>query len=168
MLKVPMSLPTKSDYLDFFDNRRVPNAIAVTLTLKQRIESNDYKGRFGANLDLIKVSENTRQFMNRLNKRVFGNGFVRYGKRLSVIPVNEGDESIRHHVHMTLERPDRLSLIEFEKLVSECWSKTKFGYNNIQINPIDDYVGWVSYTLKIKTKGEGLQSSVDWDNVFLH
>ena len=53
-----MNLPTKSDYLDYFDQRRVPNPIAVTLTMKQRIESNDFKGRFGINLDPIKVSEN--------------------------------------------------------------------------------------------------------------
>ena len=51
-----MNLPTKTDYLDYFDQRRVPNPIAVTLTMKQRIESNDFKGRFGINLDPIKVS----------------------------------------------------------------------------------------------------------------
>ena len=168
MLKVSMNLPTKTDYLDYFDQRRVPNPIAVTLTMKQRIESNDFKGRFGINLDPIKVSENTRHFLNRLNQSVFGKGFLRYGKRLSVIPVTEGNKFIRLHIHMTLERPDHMNLDEFEMLISQCWSKTKFGYNDIQIKPIDHYDGWMDYILKNKSKGEGLQSSVDWDNVFLH
>ncbi len=163
-----MKLPTKSDYLDYFDKRRVPNPVAVTLTMKQRIESNDFRGRFGVNLDPIKVSENTRHFLNRLNQSVFGKGFLRYGKRLSVIPVTEGNAVIRLHIHMTLERPEHLNLNEFERLISECWSKTTFGYHNIKIKPIYDYMGWIEYKLKSKSKDEGLHSSVDWDNVFLH
>ena len=94
-----MNLPTKSDYLDYFDQRRVPNPIAVTLTMKQRIESNDFKGRFGINLDPIKVSENTRHFLNRLNQSVFGKGFLRYGKRLSVIPVRRKQVYPFSHTH---------------------------------------------------------------------
>ena len=163
-----MNLPTKTNYLDYLDQRRVPNPVSVTLTLKQRIECNDFKGRFGINLDPIKVSENTRHFMNRLNQSVFGKGFLRYGKRLSVIPVIEGNSFIRLHVHMTLEKPNHIDINEFEQLISKCWSKTKFGYNNIKIKPIDNYMGWVDYTLKNKSKGEGFRSSVDWDNVFLH
>jgi len=166
--KEPMNLPTKTDYFNYFNDNRVPNAVAVTLTMKQRIESSDFRGRFGVTLDPIRVSENTRHFLNRVNQSVFGKGFLRYGKRLSVIPVTEGNAVIRLHIHMTLERPEHMNLGEFERLISECWSKTKFGYNDIQIKPIDHYEGWMGYILKNKSKSEGLQSSVDWDNVFLH
>ena len=169
MLKVSMNLPTKTDYLNYFDDNRVPNAVAVTLTLKQRVEINDFKGRFGTNLDSVKVSNNTRDFMNRLNQRIFRNSFKRNGKRLSVLPITEGNSFIRLHIHMTLERPDRLNLEEFSKLISKCWSETTFGHHDICIKPIDDnYLGWIEYKLKNKSKGEGLQSSVDWDNVFFH
>ena len=163
-----MSFPVKSDYIDFFNNRRVPNAVSVTLTLKQRIESNDFRGRFGVTLDSIKVSENTRHFLNRLNQKVYGKSFLRFGKRLSVIPVIEGNAVIRQHVHMILERPDYININDFELLIYECWSKTKFGYNNILIKPIYNYSGWLDYILKNKSKNEDLHSSVDWDNVFLH
>ena len=164
-----MNLPTKTDYLNYFDDNRVPNAVAVTLTLKQRVEINDFKGRFGTNLDSVKVSNNTRDFMNRLNQRIFRNSFKRNGKRLSVLPITEGNSFIRLHIHMTLERPDRLNLEEFSKLISKCWSETTFGHHDICIKPIDDnYLGWIEYKLKNKSKGEGLQYSVDWDNVFFH
>lgn len=163
-----MNLPKKLDYLNFFQNKPVPNPVALTLTLKQRVESNHFKGRFGENLDSVKVSENTRHFMNRLNQSVFGKGFTRYGKRLSVVPVIEGNSFIRLHIHMTLEKPAHLDLDEFRNMILKCWSKTKFGYQNIEIKPIDYYFGWFDYKLKNRSKGEGLHSSVDWDNVFLH
>lgn len=163
-----MKLAQKSDFFEFFEGRRVPHAIAVTLTLKQKVQIDDFRGRFEQRLDRINVSENTRHFMNRLNQRVFGKGYLRYGNRLSVIPVIEGNSFIRLHIHMTIEKPNHLSLRQFEILVTECWSKTRFGYNNIKIKPIHDYEGWINYKLKNKSKGEGLQSSVDWDNVYLH
>jgi hypothetical protein len=163
-----MNLPTKLDYLDFFQKKPVPNPVALTLTLKQRVESNHPKGRFGENIDSVKVSENTRHFMNRLNQSVFGKGFTRYGKRLSVVPVIEGNSFIRFHIHITLEKPVHLDLDEFRTMIIKSWTKTKFGYHDIDIKGIDNYHGWLDYKLKNRSKGEGLQSSVDWDNVFLH
>ena len=103
-----MNLETKGSYLNYFNTRRIPNAISVTLTLKQRLEITDCKGRLVEKLDPIKVSQNIRHFMNVLNQSVFGKGFFRFGKRLSVIPVIEGDSFVRLHVHMTLERPERI------------------------------------------------------------
>lgn len=35
-----MNLPTKFDYLEFFQSKVVPNPVALTLTLKQRLEQN--------------------------------------------------------------------------------------------------------------------------------
>ena len=167
MLKVSLGLPTKNDYLDYFDSRRVSNPLAVTLSLKQRIELNDFKG-LGLKIDKTETSKNTRHFLNRLNQSVFGKGFNRYNRRLAAIPVIEGNSFIRFHVHLTLQRPDHIEPRIFEKLIYDCWSKTTFGYHNIKIKPIYDYMGWIEYKLKSKSKDEGLHSSVDWDNVFLH
>lgn len=161
-------LSTKTDYLDWFDRERIKNPLAVTLTLKQRLESNTFRGKFGSKVDLIKVSENTRHFLNRLNQSVYGKGFTRYNKRLSVIPVMEGNSYIRFHIHMTLEKPNHIDQIEFEMLITECWLNTHYGYNNIKINPIHDYMGWISYKLKTKSKSDGVHSSVDVDNVSLN
>lgn len=163
-----MNLPTKFDYLEFFQSKVVPNPVALTLTLKQRLEQNHIQGRYGEKLDPIKASKNTRHFMNRLNQTIFGKGFIRYGKRLCVVPIIEGNSYIRLHIHMTLEKPVHLDLDEFKNMIIKCWTKTKFGYYDIQIKEIDDYYGWFDYKLKNRSKGEGLHSSVDWDNVYLH
>ncbi len=41
-----MKQPNKSDYLDWFKTNQVPNPIALTLTLKQKIETDHIKGKF--------------------------------------------------------------------------------------------------------------------------
>lgn len=163
-----MNNKRNTDLEDWFNEKRVSNPIAVTLTLKQKVETDKFRGRFGTPIDSIKISENIRHFMNRLNQQIFKKAFVRFGKRLSVIPVIEGNSRIRYHVHMTLQKPDCLDLPEFHSLISKCWVETQYGYNNIKIKPIYDYEGWISYTLKSKSKVGGIQSSVDLDNVFLH
>lgn len=152
----------------YFKKNPIHNPLALTLTLKQRIESSNFRGRFGSTLDQTKTSQNTRHFLNRLNQQVYGKGYLRFGKRLSAIPVIEGNDFIRLHVHMTLEHPNHIELTKFKRLISECWSKTNFGYNDIVIKPVHDYSGWINYTLKSKSKNEGLLSSVDWNNVYLH
>jgi len=156
------------ELINWFVSTPVHNPYAVTLTLKQRTEVNTFKGRFGSSIDREKVSTNLRYFMNRLNQSVYGKGFLRYGKRLSVIPVVEGNDSIRIHVHLVLECPTHINRETFESLVRECWLKTNFGHKNIDLKPVHDYRGWVNYILKNKSKIDGVQSSVDLENVFLH
>jgi hypothetical protein len=159
--------PNKSDYLKIFTDRPVPNSIAVTLTLKQRIEGNNCRGRFGSSIDPIKISDNTRHFLNRLNQKVYGKKFTRFNKCLSVIPVIEGSKDIRWHVHMAIEQPDHLSFEEFEKLIVENWLKTKYGYNDIRIRRTYDYLGWIDYMLKNYSKEKNLSDSVDVCNLHL-
>jgi len=151
--------PNKSDYLKFFNDRSIPNPIALTLTSKQF--SN------GSPLDKDKITRDIRYFMNRLNQKVYGKAYLRFKKCLFVIPIIEGNEYIRLHTHMVIERPRHLSSEEFENLIRENWSKTVYGYNNIKFKPSYSYTGWVDYMLKHKSKGEGLQDSVDWENVQL-
>lgn len=159
--------PNKNDYLKEFTDRPVPNPVAVTLTLKQRIEGNNCRGRFGSSIDPIKVSDNTRHFLNRLNQKVYGKKFTRFNKCLSVIPVIEGNKDIRWHVHMAIEKPVHLTFEEFEKLIFENWSKTTYGYENVRIRPTYDYLGWIDYMLKNYSKVENLSDSVDVCNLHL-
>jgi len=161
-------IPEKSDYLAFFDSRRVANPLALTLTLKQRTQGSGLVGGTGRKIDPISISQNTRHFLNRVNQSVYSNGFTRYGKRLSVIPIIEGNYSVRYHVHMTLQKPPFQDHWEFAKLINDCWNKTSLGYKDIDVRTINDYSGWIDYKLKNRTKSEGIHSSVDWDNVFLH
>ena len=163
-----MKQPTKTDYLDWFKSNQVPNPVALTLTLKQKIETDHIKGKFDFYLDDKRASENVRYFLNRMNQSVYGNSYRRFGKRLSVIPIIEGNTYIRTHIHMILERPDRINMIEYQKLIRKCWQNTSFGHQNIMIKYIYDYEGWVKYLLKNKTKDKGLPSSIDWSNLVTH
>jgi hypothetical protein len=69
---------------------------------------------------------------------------------------------------MVIEKPEHLNFEQFKELIEETWSKTKYGYKDNKIKPIYDYIGWIDYMIKTYSKSEGIQSSVDLDNVYLH
>lgn len=130
------------------------NPMSVTLTEKQQ-----FKG-FG--IDNIRSVKNTKHFLNRLNQKIFKNSYRRYGKCIQSFVVMEGSKNIRHHIHMILERPNRISYEEFCYLVNDSWNKTTFGYSHIDIKEMSND-GWTKYILKRRTKTDIL-SDVDWEN----
>lgn len=128
---------------------------AVTLTMKMRAA--------GQPCDPVKASRNFRHFMNRLNRRVFGNASRRYGKNLRVFPILEVNASGRLHYHIAIDRPERLSIAAFETMIREQWAQTDFGYHEVDVQPVLDD-GWTSYLCKRRQKPEGLLDSIDWNN----
>ena len=148
----------KPVFKKYFKTAEWINPIAVTLTMKQRIN--------GECLDEIASSRNMRNFLNRLNYQIYGNSFKRFGKQINVLPVLEWDANHRFHYHLIIDRPDRINFLKLDKLITECWKKTKFGYHQIKINQdIDD--GWLDYILKERSKTD-LPLSIDWDNTSLN
>lgn len=145
----------KYELQKYFSTWEFINPLSVTLTCKQRVH--------GEILDTISLTRNITHFLNRLNYRLFKKGFSRYGKRIGVITVIEGDSSTRLHVHMTVDRPDHISFELMSSLIMDCWKQTKFGYNNNEVKPVIDE-GWVKYQLKHRTKQDGIYSSIDWIN----
>lgn len=138
----------------FVNSIRIQNPVAVTLTEKQHYE--------GQKLDDIVSSLNVHNFMNRMNKSLFGNSYKRYGNSLEAIFVREDAPDKRHHIHCELERPNRISPIGFNVLIRSCWQKTKFGYNHVWIdNNVDS--GWREYLLKRRTKPDYCDA-IDWEN----
>jgi len=135
---------------EFIENDPIPNALAVTLTFKQ------------VTLIDSEAKKCVRHFMNRLNYKVYGKRFQRHGKKLSILPVFEGNRNVRLHVHLSLEQPESLSFDKYSKLIHESWGKTNFGHRNIDIQP--QYDGWIGYLLKHKSKSDGVLSSIDWEN----
>jgi len=133
------------------------NPMSVTLTEKQQFN--------GFELDRIRSIRNTNHFLNRLNQKIFKNSYRRYGKRLKSFVVMEGNKNIRHHIHMILERPNRISYEEFCYLVSDSWNKTTFGYSHIDIQKMSNS-GWSKYILKCRTKTDVL-SDIDWENTYV-
>ena len=143
--------------LNFLHGIRFQNPVAGTLTQKQ-VCSHQW-------LDDIGSTENFRHFINRMNKKTFGNSFQRYEKRLQVLPIQENSASQRHHIHMIISRPSHLSFNEFTALADECWMKTRYGYfeTHFEDHPDD---GWLAYMLKMRTK-KNLFDSIDWTNTIL-
>jgi hypothetical protein len=154
-----------SSMLNFCKRRSVSDCVGVSLTMKQ----NDQ----GVSLDEVRASENLKHFLNFLNRTVFRKQYSRFRKKLAVLPVLERSSSGRWHFHLTLEKPqtfacapDRpvLSEIErnvaFEKLIKQCWKKTKFGYSQVHVDHA--VTGrWLDYSLKDSDVGDG----VDWRHI---
>jgi hypothetical protein len=134
----------------FLQQMKFANMAAVTLSLKQNIN--------GEHIDRIKASKNIRHFLNLLNKKIYGNAFQRYGKKIEVISVLENSYSGRLHCHLAINNPYPEEPIWFETLLHQQWKKTRWGYseNNIQHNANP---GWINYITKLNPHDE-----VDWEN----
>ena len=127
---------------------------AVTLTMKQRHQ--------GQALDPIECSRNFRHFSNRFNKAIYGNAFARYNKRVRIIPVLEKSSSQRYHYHTVIDRIDRLSRDQFEKVVADCWQNTTWGYREMDFK-FDITQGWLFYITKPSQKSS-CSDATDWQN----
>ena len=138
--------------IPLFNIERFNDPCAVTLTMKQRVNSLD--------LDQIECSRNFRHFSNRLNKAIFGNAFTRYGNRLRMIPVLEKSHSQRYHFHSVIDRVNRISRDQFKDIVTDCWERTLWGYREIDFQ-YDISKGWIDYMTKPSQK-EHLSDSIDW------
>lgn len=137
----------------------IRNPLSVTLTAHQC----DPNFR----LDEIYLSRDITFFLHRLNYKIFRKKYSRFGKKLGCFPVIEGNDQTNLHVHLTLERPDKIHRLWMEKAIRECWEKTRFGRSHdqfaVRVNTINDE-GWTKYQLKARTKRDGIISSIDWIN----
>jgi len=151
----------------------IPNPLFVTFTLKQKMEFQSKFGTYLVDLDEYGIRTNFRHFSNRLNKKVFGNSFRRYGKRLKMVVVEEGGKNeVRLHLHTVIETPSHLDQLQFKSLIGDIWTnKTLWGYEDIRFDVPNkskgDVSGWINYITKSKTKGRDLNSSIDWENTYL-
>jgi hypothetical protein len=116
-----MITPSFSDFKSYYLQHRVPNPVNFTLTQKQVAE--------GKWITDTLSEQNFRHFANMLNTSVYGNRFIRYGKKLSMFVIREQDETHRHHLHCIIERPEHLLALDFVLLVQTCWFKTRYGHH---------------------------------------
>lgn len=130
------------------------NPVAVTLTMKKRA------GARAA--DEIIASANLRLFRVRLETRVLGRAAKCHGKRLRMVCVLEMSADHRLHHHCIFERPHHCSSERFGAIIRDQWSKTDFGYHQVDIQDHSD-TGWTGYLLKLRQK-QSLLDSIDWTN----
>lgn len=127
---------------------------AVTLTMKKR--------HGGRSVDDIIASENFKHFRNRLEHSLLGSAAKRHVKRLLMIVVLEKSADDRLHYHCIIDRPYHCTLDRFEAVLRAQWTKTDFGYRQIDIQDQPDE-GWTDYLLKRRQK-RSLFDSIDWAN----
>ncbi len=138
----------------YFNACRFNDPCAVTLTMKQRVELIE--------LDPIACSRNFSHFSNRLNKAILRNSFTRYGNRIPIIPVLERSLVQRYHYHTVIDRTAHVTRDEFKEIVTDCWSRTLWGYREIDFQ-FEMNAGWIDYITKPSTK-ETYSDSIDWQN----
>lgn len=129
--------------------------VAISLTMKQRV--------FDQKIDMYFASANFRHFMNRLNRKVFGNAAHRFGRGLKVLPVQEHNELVRLHYHGVIDKPQRMSFDEFRDAINAAWQRTAWGYKQTAIEPIRND-GWHEYLAKLRQKPQ-YDLAFDWVNV---
>ena len=142
----------------YLKSNKVINPINVTLTQKQNVK--------GQRIDDISSEQNFRHFRNKLNTKIFGNGYRRFNKQLQMLVIREDSPYHRHHLHCVIEQPKRISFEEFHTLIWKVWGSTKFGYNQIHIEKPSSQEredGWLEYIMKKRTK-VSFEHSIDWMN----
>ena len=161
------------DQIRTYLKQPILNPLLVTFTLKQKVSFQSNIGVHLVDLDEVKLRTNFRHFSNRLNRKVYGKSFHRYGKRLKMIVVEEGGKNgVRLHQHTVIETPSHLDQHKFKTLISDIWTNsTLWGYKDICFEVPNkskgDVSGWINYITKSKTKGRDLNSSIDWENTYL-
>jgi hypothetical protein len=159
----------------YLTKTKIENPLLVTFTLKQMIQ---VYNEFGSHLvkgNRITYETNFRHFMNRLNKKVYGNASKRFEKRLKVLAIIEGGVGgIRYHYHGVIQTPPHLlnsSLNEKTKFINDSWKETRWGYNinDVRYPSTEDggVEGWIHYITKSRSKQYDLSTSVDWLNYHL-
>lgn len=133
-----------------FDTSHWPPFCAVTLTMKQGRQS-DQGIWFHADGQQAKIA--FQIFLNRLNKEVFGNAALRYGKKLGVIPVVEKEEFGRWHIHAAIELPSRFNPVAFDELIATHWSQIDWARERTHFEEGADQ-GWITYMLKRRQKSD--------------
>jgi len=125
-------------------------SVRADLTLKKARWTKNKNGKISVwvRLNEYRARENNRIFLDRLNKRVFGNAYRRYGKKLNVMLVLESDDLKRMHVHALLEHPSWLSIDDFIRLIDDAWSAAPWSYEERCIEEIKSLRGSVLYNLK--------------------
>lgn len=135
---------------------------AVTLTMKQGRQIDGGRGQSFQTLTPDLASTNLRDFLNRLNRHVYGNSAQRHGKAVRVVPVIEGGADKRLHYHLILDCPRDDLKDGFSDLLATLWQKTPWGYKEVDVKANCDE-GWTKYISKIRDKTH-FSDSIDWAN----
>ena len=117
----------------------------VTLTFVQRENEG---GRY--HYVKAEVDKNMVKFINRLNRKIFGNSFYRYKKRIfSYVSIEHGQYGNNTHAHLILGFPkNREYKKDVEVTIYETIAKTPMINQRNQVGMLQDPLYWSNYILK--------------------
>jgi hypothetical protein len=148
-------LKLRNAMVDWLKLEEFDRAFAVTLTLKQKVGSE--------NLSKLSAQRNLRVFLNRLNRNFYGNAGRRHNKKIETIPVLGPSFSGRLHYHLILLCPEKAKEQDFCELIRILWAQTNFGHREIKIEKITSN-GWLEYMANhIFSAGE-----FDYENMYIN
>ena len=119
---------------------------------------------FGQRLDEITVEESLRHFVNFISREMYGKAFDRGGKKVSFLYSIERPPFGLLHVHGFLPFPESkyINYFDFSIAVRTCWRKTRWSNRRIKNEFAWDYLGWIDYCVKRRTKTNGVLNGVGW------
>ncbi len=104
------------------------------------------------------------QFLDKLNKRVFGNAYKRFGKKVECLFSIEQKAS-RTHMHAMIKIPQNRTAVEIEENIQDTWIKTLNTNRDIKISLNDNrtfrqnFGGYIT-----KEVGPNNTDCIDWNN----
>jgi len=128
------------------------STVALSLNFKEYVRTE--KGSLAKLTDEICRKELVA-FCNDLDRRIYKNAVIRYGKKARRIVFLEKGNDRSWHGHMALEPPDRTSDSEFRNFIRECWSRRPWSVLNKDVQ-FDGDRGWIEYLHKTRSKSEFL------------
>ena len=144
--------------LDFCKTLRWTNPQAVTLTLRLA----RLVGPSWAPLTRLDAQQNLRHFLNVLHKKLGSRGLPKQAQ-LHCVPIFEGHDTVRPHLHLMLDRPNCIDAAEYAALIRHEWARTFWGHREVSVEPCHDDSGWLGYISKLRTKKE-YADAIDWTN----
>lgn len=145
-------------FIKFCSVQEMKSPYAVTLTLKEGRHV-DYQWM---PLTQIDAEQNLRHFLNVISKKLWKTGLPK-GYRPTCVPVLEGNDVVRRHYHLMIDKPDVVGPEEFALLISRTWRHTFWGHEHVTVRPCYDSSGWLWYMAKLRTKSR-YPDSIDWMN----
>lgn len=143
---------------------RFPLSIRADLTMKKARWEKNKGGEIvrWIKIDDNKAKKNTSIWLDYLNKRVYGNAYRRFGRKLNILTVMEKNkDNKRLHIHALIECPKWMDKEEMIRAVDMAWDRSPWSYDEREIKVIDTLRGSLFYNLKT-----GLDS-IDLENTEL-
>ena len=129
----------------------------VTITFKQALKRTD--GTF-EKLTQEAADNETSFFKRKIHQTVFGKAYTRFGKSLQWIETTEGgrESGKRIHRHFLIEIPHRFTTSAFEQILEGVWKRSRWSYEQIDIQTARDPKTVARYITKTGTESVVLRN----------